>query len=154
MDAPPRSADLLNHVELLCSSYRRFTGRSLIEDGESQRDAFTAVWDAPYVIASHDTRLDPIFNFGNLAALALFEMTWEQFKSLPSRKSAEPVLQSERTRLLDRVNRDGFIDDYSGVRISATGRRFLIRDATVWTVLDARNQSHGQAVVFKSWSFV
>ena len=43
--------------------------------------------------------------------------------------------REERARLLETVARRGFIDDYSGVRISKTGRRFRIIRATVWNLL-------------------
>lgn len=113
-----------------------------------------SLWTAPFVVASHDTQADPVFNYGNKAALTLFEMSWEQFTSLPSRLSAEPLLRAERQRLLDRVHEFGFIDDYSGVRISASGRRFRIESATVWSLIDENGVDRGQAVMFEAWSHV
>jgi hypothetical protein len=46
------------------------------------------------------------------------------------------------------VGRDGFIDDYAGTRISATGRRFRIERAVVWNLIDAAGVRHGQAAMF------
>jgi hypothetical protein len=37
----------------------------------------------------------------------------------------------------------GFIDDYAGVRIARTGRRFLIQRATVWNLTDDQGQRCG-----------
>lgn len=151
MESMPSEAELIGRVELLVSSYHRLTGRRLVDPALNPAQCARALWAAPFVVASHGAQADPIFNYGNRAALDLFEMTWEQFTSLPSRLSAEPVLREERQRLLDRVRESGFIDDYNGVRISATGRRFLIRRATVWNVADADGVRRGQAVTFSEW---
>jgi hypothetical protein len=154
MDAPPPIADVVEHVGLLISSYHRFTGRYLLSPGLNVNERVQALWDAPFVVASHDTQADPVFNYGNQAALTLFEMTREQFTSLPSRLSAEPMLREERQALLERVRRFGFIDDYCGVRISASGRRFRIERATVWSLIDENGADRGQAVMFGAWSDV
>lgn len=134
-------------LALIADSHLRLTGRRLV--GESTADA---LWAAPIVIVAHDTAPDPIFFFGNARALALFETTPEAFTAMPSRLSAEPGLRAERDRLMARVTRDGFIDDYSGIRISATGRRFRIHRATVWNLVDAAGRLHGQAAAFSDWT--
>ena len=46
----------------------------------------------------------------------------------------------------------GFIDDYRGVRISAKGRRFLVRQALVWNVVDEAGRRRGQAATFSEWT--
>jgi hypothetical protein len=48
----------------------------------------------------------------------------------------------------------GFIDDYRGVRISSTSRRFLVEDALVWNVVDAAGKKLGQAATFARWKFL
>ena len=136
-------------VALIAESFERFSGRPLVPKG---CDIIEAMWVAPFCIVAHDTAADPIFFFGNLTALRLFEMDFESFTKLPSRYSAEPVVQEERARLLERVARDGLIDDYSGVRISATGKRFRIANACVWNLIDAQGLPHGQAAAFSNWT--
>ena len=74
-------------------------------------------------------------NYGNAAALALWEMSWEELTRTPSRLTAEAPNREERARLLEAVTRRGFIDDYSGMRISKGGRRFRISRATVWNLI-------------------
>jgi hypothetical protein len=74
--------------------------------------------------------------------------------TMPSRTTAEPMHRDERARLLERTTRDGFVDDYRGVRISSTGRRFLIDRATVWNLLDADGKYVGQAATFSKWTFL
>ena len=123
-----------------------------VDSGAIER--IEALFAAPFALVSHGVEADPIFNFGNQVALSLFELTWEQFTALPSRESAEPVNQAERQRLLEQVTQNGYISDYRGVRISATGKRFLIEDATVWNLVDELGRYRGQAAMFDKWSFL
>jgi len=60
----------------------------------------------------------------------LFEMNWDALTKRPSREAAKPVNWEERARLLKCVNQDGVISAYRGIRISATGKRFMIEHAT------------------------
>lgn len=153
--APTAGNDFLaGHARLLVESYRRLTGLDLLHPGLAPLEQARMLFEAPFVVASHDTEADPAFNYGNRAALALFETTWEAFTAMPSRLSAEPVAQEERSRLLARVAAKGFIDDYQGVRVTRTNRRFLIRRATVWNVIDALGAYRGQAVTFSDWSYL
>jgi len=113
-----------------------------------------ALFHAPFAVVSHDTADDPVFNYANQKALELFEMDWQSITHTPSRLSAETVNREERQRLLAQVSANGFIDDYSGVRISASGRRFRIENATVWNLVDAEGRNAGQAAMFSNWLFV
>lgn len=110
-----------------------------------------ALWQAPRVIVAHGTEADPVFFYGNRLALHTFDMDFASFTRLPSRYSAEPLAREERARLLERVSRDGFIDDYAGVRISASGKRFRIERAVVWNLVDPAGGHHGQAATFSHW---
>lgn len=130
----------------LATSFSRLTGKALVDAPTPE-----AFWAAPRAIVAHGLEADPVFFYGNRLALQLFEMPAADFVRLPSRLSAEPALREERERLLARVTRDGFIDDYAGVRISASGRRFRIEQAVVWTVTDADGAPVGQAATFDRW---
>ena len=134
-------------LALIADSYARLLGRPLV-DGD---DLSQALWQAPRVIVAHGTEADPIFFYGNRLALQAFEMDFPAFTRLPSRFSAEPLAREERARLLERVTRYGFIDDYAGVRISALGRRFRIEQAVVWNLIDRDGVVHGQAASFDNW---
>ncbi|NBU39578.1 MAG: MEKHLA domain-containing protein [Planctomycetia bacterium] len=93
-----------------------------------------------------------MLTYGNRAALDLWEMTAAEFRGTPSRLTAEPVHRDERARLLERTRRDGFVDDYRGIRISRTGRRFLIERAIVWNLTDTDGTLRGQAATFAEWT--
>jgi hypothetical protein len=152
MNEPGQKNDYLGeHAELLISSYHRLTGKYLVKKGLSGTEKYRALYDAPYAIVSHGTEDDPVFNYGNRTALTVFQMEWQEFTTLPSRKSAEPQNRAERERLLTRVTQDGFIDDYRGIRISSTGKRFWIEDATVWNLVNEKGVYCGQAAVFHRW---
>ena len=89
-------------------------------------------------------------SYGNAAALALFEATSKSLIGMPSRLTAEAPERGERQRLLDKVSVHGFVDDYSGVRVSS-GRRFRISGATVWDIHDDSSVRIGQAAMFSTW---
>jgi hypothetical protein len=139
-----------SRLVLLVESFQRLLGRPLLAV-ESGGNLAQSLWTAPQVIVAHGTQAEPVFFYGNRAALALFEMDFDAFTRLPSRLSAEPVAQSERARLLQAVTERGFIDDYRGVRISASGQRFRIENAVVWNLVDAHGVNHGQAATFAHW---
>ena len=145
---------LTHHVEILISSYLHWTGKAFLDQGIAQENAVEALFVAPFVVLSHGIGVDPIFNYGNQRALDIFEMSWEEFTALPSRLSAETVNQKERIKLLDAVSRHGYINNYSGIRISKSGRRFMIRDATVWNLMTPDGQFYGQAALIRDWEYL
>jgi hypothetical protein len=142
---------LTYHVEILRSSYQHWTGKPNFGEGISQENAVEALFLAPFAVLSHGIGVDPIFNYGNQRALDLFEMSWEEFTALPSRLSAETVNQQERAKLLDTVTKHGVINNYSGIRIAKSGRRLMIRDATVWNLMAPDGQYYGQAALIRDW---
>ena len=140
--------------QLLLESHRRWLGRDLLaRTGDPTKEA-EALFDAPFVIVSHGAESDPILNYGNRTALRLWETTWDAFCRIPSRLTAEPVNQVERQRMLEQALAKGYIDDYRGVRISTTGRRFLVEEALVWNVVDPTGRRVGQAATFSRWRYV
>ncbi len=102
-----------------------WTGKELLDRQGSLTEQAGALFHAPFVVVSHGTEEDPILNFGNQAALTLWETTWEELTNTPSRLTAEPVAQAERARMLAEATEKGYIDHYRGVRISMKGRQFF-----------------------------
>jgi PAS domain-containing protein len=147
---PPTDAEF---VASLLESHRRLTGRPLLAatDDDDPATVVRRLYDASCVVLAHDTAADPRFTYANRAAQRLFERPWSEIVGLPSRLSAEAPAREERQRLLDRVATHGYIDDYSGVRISKSGRRFRILFATVWNVHDRLGRPLGQAAMFTDW---
>jgi hypothetical protein len=147
----PANRYQVEHTERLRRTFHVLTGRDLIDPALSPEAAAEALFHAPFVVLSHDAAPDPLLTYGNQTALELFELSWEELIQLPSRLTAEAPAQAERARLLARVAAQGFIDDYSGVRISRTSQRFRIERATVWNLTDDRGQVCGQAATFREW---
>jgi len=144
----------VEHAERLRRTFHALTGRDLIDPTLSPEAAAEALFHAPFVVLSHNAAPDPLLTYGNRAALELFALTWEELIQMPSRLTAEAPDRAERTQLLAEVTTRGFIDDYAGVRISHTGRRFLIQRATVWNLTDDQGQRCGQAATFREWRYV
>jgi len=143
---------VLSWIALVLNSYVHWTGVELLNRTGSRREQAQRLFSVPFVVASHGIEADPILNYGNAQALQLWEMDWEEFVTTPSRLTAEPVNQEERSRMLQLAATQGLIRDYRGVRISRTGKRFLVEQATVWNVIDHNQNTVGQAVTFSTWT--
>ena len=178
MPAPSdTNAYLAEHIQLLRHSFKQVVGQDfpippsldstpnsaisepMVSDAANAVDAVNAsfakaIYHAPFVVVSHNTDADPIFNYGNQIALDLFEMTWDEFTVLPSRQSAELPNREERSRLLHAVTTQGYIRDYHGIRMSKTGKRFRIEDVIVWNLLDSQGNYHGQAAFYSKWTYL
>jgi|TARA_B100000524_G_scaffold334040_1_gene222270 hypothetical protein len=89
-----------------------------------------------------------VLNYATRAALDLWELEWHDFVTLESKYTAEPAERGMRSELLAASAREGLVDNYRGVRISAKGRRFEIADATIWSVVDALRNRVGTAAMF------
>ena len=149
-----QNAFLLKHVQLLHNSFQTLIGKQLII-----KNVFTAqhakdIFDSNAAIVSHNSEKDPILNYANQTALKLFEMNWQEFTQMPSRLSAELPNRLERENSLKAVTEKGFINNYTGVRISRTGKRFSIRNAIIWNLIDTDGCYKGQAAMFEKWKFL
>jgi hypothetical protein len=147
-----RNRYLEPHVRRLLDSYTRWTGRRLTDAALPPVEQARELFHAPFVVLSHNT--SAILNYANRAGLDLFELTWEELMVMPSRRTAEAGEQAERERLLQTVAQQGYIDNYGGTRITKSGRRFLIEQATVWNLLDEEGRHYGQAATFREWRFL
>jgi len=145
---------LVEHAAIIRTSYVKLFGKELLPAVETDEQFAKQLFYAPFAAVSHNTDSDPVFNYANLTAMELFEFGWDEFTRLPSRLSAEPVNRPERERLLAEVARQGYINHYQGVRIAKSGRRFLIKNATVWNLSDLFSRHRGQAACFNQWQFL
>ncbi|HEX5220207.1 MAG TPA: MEKHLA domain-containing protein [Verrucomicrobiae bacterium] len=145
---------IIAHSATLIRSFRRFTGGDLLPGLFNPLGRSRNLFVAPFVVVSHGTEADPVLNYGNQSALNLWEMSWEELTRTPSRLTAEVPEREERARLLAAVTERGFIDDYSGIRISKSGRRFRITKAVVWNLVTEKGDPCGQAATFREWQFL
>ena len=149
-----QSESVSAQTQIIARSLKHFTGRDLLPGNFSPAEFAENVFHAPFVLVSHGTDIDPVLNYGNASALALWEMSWAEITRTPSRLTAEAPNREERVRLLEMVRTHGFIDDYSGIRISKNGRRFKISRATVWNLISENGRLCGQAAMFLRWEFL
>lgn len=149
---PWKAPEWQERTRLLLDSYCRWLGRDLIDRSGTVAEQSRSLFEVPFVVVAHGTQPDPILNYGNAVALNLWEMDLKSFLQTPSRLTAEPMHRDERARLLERTTRDGYVDDYQGIRISSTGRRFRIHQAIVWNVVDDAGSRIGQAATFAEWT--
>jgi len=140
--------------QLLLNSFLHWTGRELLERvGGSDYQAH-ALFQSPFVVVSHGVEEDPLLNYGNQLALELWVMTWEDLTRTASRLTTEPMNRAEREWMLEQARTRGYLDTYRGVRITSTGRRFLVENALIWNVVDAAGRRVGQAATFSQWTWL
>jgi MEKHLA domain len=155
VEHPWKQPDVIRHSQRLIQSFQHWTGRGLIASiAPSQELLAQALFEASFVVISHGTEADPIFNYGNRQALALWELDWQAFTQLPSRRSAAPGEQEDRAKLLAEAKQKGYISDFRAIRTSSTGRQFWIENVILWDVLDEQQQPIGQAATFAQWQFI
>lgn len=145
--------EVIRWSRILAASYKQLLGKELIDVAATEQLA-EALFHASFVLVSHGIQADPILNYGNQTALQLWSMNWSKFIETPSRLTAEPVNRATRTAMLEQAATQGYIDNYQGVRISRTGKRFLIKRATIWNLSDESGQKCGQAATFSDWTWL
>lgn len=152
--APWTEPGIVEWSQLLLDSYRHWIGKDLIERTLNVKQQAHMLFEAPFVVVSHGGEPDPILNYGNQAALDLWELSWDRFIKTPSRHTAAADDRTERESMLERAKLNGYFDGYRGVRISSTGKRFLVEHALIWNVIDPMGNPMGQAAMFSRWSDV
>ena len=148
------SPAMLARAQVILQSYEHWIGHPLCPPADSFREQASTLFLAPFVVLAHGTEADPILCYGNQQAPRLFETDLEALLKTPSRTTAESVARAERHRMLERVARQGYIDNYCGTRIACSGRRFVIESAVIWNLCDASGRARGQAATFANWHYV
>jgi len=145
---------LMEYVSHITSSLKKLADIEIVDFSLNLEEQAKQAFNSDYVLLAHNATEDPIFNYANQTALNLFEMTWEEMTNLHSRYSAESDERGKREKFLAEVAEKGYSKDYSGIRISKTGRRFEIKDVMLWNVYDSENNRIGQAALFKEYSYL
>ena len=116
----PGDTGTISHVQLLLDSFARRVGRELVSRQGSAAEQAERLFRAPFVVVSHGTQADPVLNYGNAAALALWEMTWAEAHPDPlaadgrggaSRRAGPAPGPDSRARLRPRLFRDSDLED-------------------------------------------
>lgn len=144
--------EIIQHSRRILTSYEAVTGIRLFDPAYSDEYCSYLLYHAPYVVVSHGIQEDPVFNYANLTAQQLWHIDWSTFIQLPSRFSVEPDRIEDRELLLAEAAKNGFINNYSGVRIASTGKRFRIENVLLWNLPNETNEKIGQVALFRSWT--
>lgn len=128
--------------ELITQSHRDLVGPGWLEPHE--------IDGAKAVVLCHDSSTDPCFVYANAAAALLWERPVADFLGWPSRYTAPPSERLARAVALSRLD---VVRDYSGIRVTRSGRLFRIEQAIVWPVLDSGTLV-GQAATFTDWQYL
>jgi hypothetical protein len=159
---PWQTPQAVAQVTCMLASYSRWTGQDLLQahgvsvaprDDTPERRA-SMVFALPCVVVAHGVGEDPIFVYANATALGLWELDWGQFTRLPSRRSAEASEVGLRSQWLARATSHGYVTGCSGIRISASGRRFHIEDVTIWNLVDVHGAPCGQGATYRQWTYL
>ncbi|MEZ5939798.1 MAG: MEKHLA domain-containing protein [Planctomycetaceae bacterium] len=145
---------VIQRTQHILNSYRHWLGKDLMPRSGDPLEESERLGESGFVVVAHGTEADPILNYANKVALELWELDWESFCSTPSRLTAEPMHRDERAQMLATTQRQGYIDNYAGIRISSTGKRFQIDQALVWNLIDENDQPVGQAATFSDWTWL
>ena len=137
----------------ILDSYSARSGHELFDRSADALEDTQRLMNLDSVILSHDGGAEPTFVYANKAAAGLWRMPIDELVGMPSRLSAPPEHRAERATMLSDAAQSGILFGYRGERIASDGTRFIIDDATLWTV-DGYPTGPGQAVVFSRWTFV
>ncbi|GAA6207629.1 MEKHLA domain-containing protein [Cognatishimia sp. WU-CL00825] len=135
------------HAQMIITSFQTKLGRAILPDATPE-----TLYHSDQIILSHNTDDDPILTYGNLAAQALWQMPWQALTQLPSRKTAETTHRNTRTKMFQAMRQDGYFENYQGMRVSATGQRFRIENAIIWTLTDKHGVPQGEAATFRDFT--
>lgn len=156
MTEPWLETPAIAQVQLILDSYRHWFEAELISREGTPIEQAQRLFEAPMAVFSHGTEADPIYNYGSAQGLALWERSWAELTAMPSRQSAaeSESEQQERYQVLTDSRNLGYKQDFSGTRITKSGRVVHIENFKLWDLLDTSGQYRGQAAVFSKWTFL
>lgn len=155
---PPPGAENDWHDAFLrrvLAAFTRATGRDLAaEAGVDSAAPGQGFYFADFALLTHRGDADVMLNYGNALALKLWECDWADFTAMSSRETAPGEGRAAREAMMAQVAEKGFVSGYSGVRVSRSGRRFLIQDGIVWRLRDSDGAPFGVAAFIPRVSYL
>jgi len=153
---PGRVSNISKHMKRLDASLKSLSGKGLFEriNELQQADNITINeidQSERFNVLSHRNQTDPIYDYGNRAALKTFGYTEIEFYALPSRYSAPEIkgIREERESLMAEFRRLGYSMLKNAVRINKDGKMVQIEWVVIWNVYDEETGIRtGQAALF------
>lgn len=146
-----QKSDIITWTQIILNSYQQLLNKELIDRNGDELTQSKNLFFTDFVVFSHNTDLDPIYNYGNKKGLQLWEMDWQQLNNTPSRTTTQPLLREQREDLLAETTTKGYVKNCQGIRISRTGKKYQIKDITIWNLVDEKEKFCGQAATFSQW---
>eukprot|EP00271_Cylindrocystis_brebissonii_P002248 TRINITY_DN12699_c0_g1_i1.p1 TRINITY_DN12699_c0_g1~~TRINITY_DN12699_c0_g1_i1.p1 ORF type:complete len:256 (-),score=42.92 TRINITY_DN12699_c0_g1_i1:548-1315(-) len=144
---PYLSGEVIMHSLAVIDSYFRATGKPIFPSSVEISVAAKALWELPRVVVTQGTEEDPLYNYGNKAALDLFEMDWPTFTSSVARKWAPEEEQTAHSELVKSAVQG--VQDIGGlVRVTSSGQTFKISQGAWWALTTLDGEPFGQGAVF------
>lgn len=141
-----------DHVARLAGALLRTGGPDLIRDLRlDPAHLGQSAWEGDFALLSHRGDVRATLNYANRFALDLWEMDWAQLTATPSEATAPNDDVAERAGMMQTVAHRGFVSGYSGRRISARGRLFIIENVTIWRLMEKDGSPFGAAASFKTF---
>lgn len=146
--------EIIAWTQIILNSYHKLLNQELIKREGDELNQAKQLFYAPFIVYSHNTNSDPLYNYGNEQGLKLWEMDWDEFIITPSRTTTQPLLREERAKILEAITHQGYLTGYEGVRISKKGTKYQIKDITVWNLTNNEDKFCGQAATFSDWKII
>ncbi len=157
IEAPWLSPESLRLVELILKSHQVAFGKDLLAVEKRKptlRLLSQELFSISIVVLAHNWGNDPLINYCNSDGLKLWRRRWNQMVGMPSRLTAPLGESKERNLNLKKALGANSVVGYQGVRVDSLGRRFLIKDASIWTIWTKKSFPCGQAASFSSWDYI
>lgn len=152
---------MVTHALHLIRSYRELTGKDLVSKDlalTNPEAAAKELFFSPRVIVSHGIQAGPegpILNYGNARALRAWKASWEELTSTASIYTADVDNREKRAEVMQKVTENGFVTDYSGIRIAFDKTKFRIEGVDIWNVVDNDSGLRiGQAATFSEMTLL
>ena len=142
-----------NHVKRMRNNLIKLGGVDLFDFDKAGVIAAKKMFHAPFGIFSFDNAEKPVFTYANLTALELFDTSWEELTQMTIDELMDAESWKETINMIANVKQKGALPNYSGKRVSKTGKQFNFENGIIWNLLDEFLTVDGQAVVFANWNF-
>ena len=138
-------------------SHKKYLARPLLEPEPAEEQRAAALWQAPFVLMVHDDSEECALEYGNQAAMKLFEMEYLDFFGTSSFALVHPDAEVQQDWIWSLRDVEERFEKYAVVPrlrlMSATGRALVARAVLVFRVDSLEDEPIGQAVLFSKWQY-
>lgn len=137
-----------NHMNLMRNNLVRAGGVDIFNFSKAGVEAAERMFHAPFALFSYGNEEEPIYNYANLTALKLFDISWEDLTQTRIQDSFEAEEWKKHLGIMNQVQEKGALPNYCSSRKIKTGKSFHFKKGIIWSLKDEYLTHTGQAVVF------